>query len=399
MLLSGFSCDQSQPSPAPFAPLARIPSGNGAGSTGPGAAAAAAAAAALALASPPASPPQMSAPNTLGNLFTTCRSLQALLASPATASSYPVTPPQPTMCQPMLATPPLAHAPSPMKLRLRSRKASVDNSDNTATAALPTVARKRIVKRGPPPRGLNKRRRAVDDDMGRDDSDNDGDAHGSGSGDEFEASYPSSSTNYNNTTNEPVGLSLLAPSPLRRFPSSPSAGSPFASRTRAAAAAAAAATDDLALASSLPPPPPRTTATTPPRPQTPKRARIAPEALPLGLARGDFHALHADGIPDDSSRSSNNQNNNDNNNATADSDVEVERDGETWSTEEDRMLVELVLEKLKLSKTEWQDCARSLGKKDRHSLGRRWKSLMLHGDIGLKTGTRARRSKLHGTWR
>jgi hypothetical protein len=70
--------------------------------------------------------------------------------------------------------------------------------------------------------------------------------------------------------------------------------------------------------------------------------------------------------------------------------------GEEWSTEEDRLLVELVLEKLKLTKSDWQDCARSLGK-DRGSVGRRWKSLMGGGEVGLKS--RSRRAKIHGTWR
>jgi hypothetical protein len=78
-------------------------------------------------------------------------------------------------------------------------------------------------------------------------------------------------------------------------------------------------------------------------------------------------------------------------------DIHVEADGVGWSTEDDRILVELVLEKLKLSKTEWQDCARSLGK-DRDSVGRRWKSLVVSGDIGLKARS-SRRAKIHGTWR
>lgn len=121
----------------------------------------------------------------------------------------------------------------------------------------------------------------------------------------------------------------------------------------------------------------------PPRPQTPKRARIAPEVLPLGLERSDYHELHRDGVFKDDD------------NTAEGTDVVVEADGESWSTEDDRMLVELVLEKLKLSKSDWQDCARSLGK-DRSSVGRRWKSLMINGDVGLK---RSRRSKLHGTWR
>jgi hypothetical protein len=123
------------------------------------------------------------------------------------------------------------------------------------------------------------------------------------------------------------------------------------------------------------------------RPATPKRARIAPEVIPLGLERSDFHALHANGgglFGEDPAAQ------------IGGSDVVVEADGEEWSTEDDRILVELVLEKLKLSKSDWQDCARSLGK-DRSSLGRRWKSLMINGDVGLKRSSR--RSKIHGTWR
>lgn len=120
------------------------------------------------------------------------------------------------------------------------------------------------------------------------------------------------------------------------------------------------------------------------RPSTPKRARLAPESLPLGLERGDFHALHLQQMGEPSQ-----------------SQPRVEREvvesvENEWSTEEDRILVELVLEKLKLSKEEWQDCARSLGK-DRGSVGKRWKSLMAGGDVGLKRNSR--RAKIHGTWR
>ncbi|OAA63949.1 MYB-like protein [Cordyceps fumosorosea ARSEF 2679] len=110
---------------------------------------------------------------------------------------------------------------------------------------------------------------------------------------------------------------------------------------------------------------------TPEPPTTPKRSRIAPERMPLGLARADFHNLHEASTPppfqDDSSAAE-------------------------WTTEDDGILVELVLEKLKLSKADWQDCARSLGK-DRHALARRWKSLVLNDDVGLK------RRKVPSTWR
>jgi hypothetical protein len=111
-------------------------------------------------------------------------------------------------------------------------------------------------------------------------------------------------------------------------------------------------------------------------PSTPKRMRFAPEVLPLGLERSDFHDLKLKEMKEDV--------------------LESVEGGEEWSTEEDRLLVELVLEKLKLTKSDWQDCARSLGK-DRGSVGRRWKSLMGGGEVGLKS--RPRRAKIHGTWR
>ncbi|GAB0136522.1 hypothetical protein EsDP_00004821 [Epichloe bromicola] len=120
-------------------------------------------------------------------------------------------------------------------------------------------------------------------------------------------------------------------------------------------------------------------------PSTPKRARIAPEQLPLGLERSDFHDVHCveDAYSEDGTRGT---------------DVEVEDDGNEWSAEDDRVLVELVLDKLRLSKSEWQDCARNLGK-DRHSVNRRWKSLMIKGEVGLKTRSSSRRTRLHSTWR
>jgi hypothetical protein len=119
-------------------------------------------------------------------------------------------------------------------------------------------------------------------------------------------------------------------------------------------------------------------------PSTPKRARIAPERLPLGLERSDFHDIHH-GPEDEGTQD------------PKGTDVEVETDGQEWSVEDDRILVELVLEKLKLSKSEWQDCARNLGK-DRHSVNRRWKSLIMKGEVGLKTRSSNRR-RIHSTWR
>ena len=212
-----------------------------------------------------------------------------------------------------LPTPPLSHAAPPLKLRLRSRPKPNQQDELSSSALGP---RKRIVKRAPP-RGANKRRRADDDEMGRDDSDSEADI----------------------SSDLDIGAA-----DQQEVPSGPS---------------------------------------------TPKRARIAPEQLPLGLERSDFHDVHLLEKSNDDDAAEQTK---------PGTDVEVGADGEHWSTEDDRILVELVLDKLKLSKTEWEDCARSLGK-DHDSVGKRWKSLMLHGDVGLKTRGAGRRARLHATWR
>lgn len=233
----------------------------------------------------------------------------------------------------------MTHALPPLKLRLRSRK-----TDNTTTGSADHApARKRIVKRSAavaPARGLNKRRRATDDDMGRYNSNH------------SDAGYDSNS---DMEQDQQPQHELENPFYLQRQQQDKE-NEPQ---------------DDT--------------------PHTPKRSRIAPEVLPLGLERTDYHLLHTRDRALQTSNSSNNIP------TTDGTDVVLENDGEPWSTEEDRMLVELVLEKLKLSKSDWQDCARSLGK-DRGSVGRRWKSLMLNGDVGLNKGS-SRRPRLHGTWR
>ncbi|TLD13977.1 uncharacterized protein PgNI_03126 [Pyricularia grisea] len=268
-------------------------------------------------ASPPNSPP----PTGLGlnNLFATCRSLQALLAA-APAPSLLATPPQiipqkvaarsnsNNTNNGQLPSPPLTHAPSPLKLRLRPRKPAASADNNTTNVHnVETPRRRKVVKRAPPPpppRGANKRRRSDQDD---------------------DVSSDSEAENHHNDE------------------------------------------DSIMTAA----------------PQTPKRARIAPAIVPLGLGRADFHNVHE---PQQQQRGRDG------------TEVEVEVDGEEWSAEDDRILVELVLEKLRLSKEEWQDCARSMGR-DKASLGRRWKSLMAHGDVGLKSNSRSRRGRIHGTWR
>lgn len=267
-------------------------------------------------ASPPASPPTLSTQGPIGNIVNTCRSLQALLATPPSVESALPT---------QLPSPPLAHAPPPLKLRLRPRAPRLD-------AAGDHHARKRIIKRAPP-RGANKRRRATDDDAGRQDLSSDEDY-------DVESDLEISRNGARTPSVEPEVLEA---------------------------------------------------------PRTPKRARIAPENIPLGLERADYHNLHASSFDSEMDNGFDSLNRS-RGTVPEGTNIEVEGDGEAWSIEDDRILVELVLEKLKLSKSQWQDCARSLGK-DRNTLSRRWRSLMSKGDVGLK-GTRAsRRTKIHATWR
>lgn len=286
LLPSAFSCDGGSQA----APLARSHTGR--------------------FVSPPASPSSLSAQYSIDNIMNTCRSLQSLISMTTSNSDHGALAPAPTLTQ--LPTPPLAHAPTPMKLRLRPRATKSDSKGDETP-----IIRKRIAKRErAPPRGVNKRRRANSDDMGR--------------SDESEM----------DTDGELDGETLQIPPVSSSSPQAPS---------------------------------------------TPKRARISPEQLPLGLERSDFHNVHLlEGSAHDQDTEK------------PGTHVQVEADGTEWSVEDDRVLVELVLEKLKLSKREWQDCACSLGK-DRHSVNRRWKSLIMNGDIGVKT--RNRRARLHSTWR
>lgn len=53
----------------------------------------------------------------------------------------------------------------------------------------------------------------------------------------------------------------------------------------------------------------------------------------------------------------------------------------TWSTEEDQHLIKLVLDKIKLSQRDWDECARQMG---RAGAGDRWKSLVGEGRVGLR---------------
>jgi hypothetical protein len=128
---------------------------------------------------------------------------------------------------------------------------------------------------------------------------------------------------------------------------------------------------------------------------TPKRQKRAPSELPLGLAIADFESLEesvtqtrTDRItpqPDDQPILPS---------------IELPQEGESsdWTAEDDQKLIEIVLEKLKLSKRDWEECARRIGK-DNASVGKRWRALVGEGNIGLRRGRRMVRGRLDECWR
>lgn len=65
---------------------------------------------------------------------------------------------------------------------------------------------------------------------------------------------------------------------------------------------------------------------------------------------------------------------------------DTEQQPTAWTAEDDQMLVSVVLDKLRLSKRDWEECARQLGK-DNTSVGKRWQALVGEGNIGLRRGS------------
>lgn len=63
-----------------------------------------------------------------------------------------------------------------------------------------------------------------------------------------------------------------------------------------------------------------------------------------------------------------------------------DNDKSDWTAEEDEQLVDMVLEKFRLTKRDWEECARRIGKDDA-SVGKRWQALLGEGNIGLRRGS------------
>jgi hypothetical protein len=69
-------------------------------------------------------------------------------------------------------------------------------------------------------------------------------------------------------------------------------------------------------------------------------------------------------------------------------DDDDEEDTVMWTDDDDRQLVAMVLGKLRLTKSDWEECARTLGKGDSGSVGKRWDDL--RGNIVVKGDRRKR---------
>lgn len=164
-----------------------------------------------------------------------------------------------------------------------------------------------------------------------------------------------------------------------------------------------------------PTPPPRTAALTPPPPPsapastnkrrrddsddseetsrprnrfaTPKRRRSIPYEMPLGLSSTDFYSLHSPPVTESppSPRVDYDFQNSRNPDAPLPSIEGTERapsaPTDSWTPGEDQRLLELVLEKVRLSQAEWDECARQMG---RSHVGPRWQSLVSEGRVGLR---------------
>jgi len=132
------------------------------------------------------------------------------------------------------------------------------------------------------------------------------------------------------------------------------------------------------------------------RPSTPKRQRHVPYEMPLGLSSTDFYSLHSPPItqspPSPAQRRLDQRLQEFGARVDPDAplpsieepDAPSQSSNDDWSAEEDQRLLEVVLEKFRLSQKEWDDCARLMGRRNTSDLGRRWHSLVGEGRVGLR---------------
>ncbi|CAG7963043.1 unnamed protein product [Penicillium nalgiovense] len=124
---------------------------------------------------------------------------------------------------------------------------------------------------------------------------------------------------------------------------------------------------------------------------TPKRRRHVPYNMPLGLSSTDFYSLHSPPVTQSPPSPPRRRMDYDIPAGSPDPDaplpsIEVTEEHipsapQDWTAEEDERLLELVLEKFRLSQQEWDECARQMG---RSHVGSRWQTLVGEGRVGLR---------------
>lgn len=124
-----------------------------------------------------------------------------------------------------------------------------------------------------------------------------------------------------------------------------------------------------------------------PAPSTPKRQRLCPPTLPLGLERADFDALQeqAAAIPIPPTPKAFLRRRRQLNARSNEFKTATEAKGEDWRSSDDSALVTLILHKLRLRQSEWDECALRLGE-GKDSIGERFKVLLGNDKMGLRRG-------------
>ncbi|KAJ5146017.1 uncharacterized protein N7515_000581 [Penicillium bovifimosum] len=119
---------------------------------------------------------------------------------------------------------------------------------------------------------------------------------------------------------------------------------------------------------------------------TPKRTRHVPYNMPLGLSSTDFYSLHSPPVTQSPPSARRRVDMGYNSFQRIDPDTPVPSievtecasalEQDVWSPQEDQDLIELVLERCRLSQAEWDECARLMGRRD---VGDRWRVLVGEG--------------------
>ncbi|KAE8148592.1 hypothetical protein BDV25DRAFT_158003 [Aspergillus avenaceus] len=141
---------------------------------------------------------------------------------------------------------------------------------------------------------------------------------------------------------------------------------------------------------------------------TPKRSRHLPYDLPMGLSQSDFYSLHSPPVSQSPPSPAHSREQAPSQTQKVDPDAALPSIEETdeaaapsfddsWTADDDQRLVNLVLEKFQLSRRDWEECARRMGKDDA-SIGRRWQALVGEGNVGLRRGRRITRPRLDESW-